>query len=320
MRRLSVAALLLGSFVLGCGLRSDPVFLADTDAGFGLDSSSGSGDSGGSTDGDDSASFPDPEEGRLGSCTNPIELPTTNASASGELRGPGLYSGECGDAFGLEDVYVFTPTAATDVTLVFDAAQTDFRPNVRVYENGCGADEGLARTCTDDWFDGEIADRRHFLAFGNRTYYITIDSPESGGNYAFDLELEPVATEECGIHPETIFQSSGGSFRWENDFGGGQGNADSQCGGIGTENFFRLEMPTAGLVTAEVIGTGGFRPLISFRRDCSALTEQECISDQLQATPGFALLEVFLEAGTYFLSVDTLSLEPGGYSLDVRFN
>ncbi len=305
---------------LGCGLRSDPFFVADTDASA-TGSSSSSGDSGSSGDGssDDSGDFPPPVEGRLGSCTNPIELPTTDSSVMGELRGPGLYTTECGAAEGLEDVYTFTPPGATDVTLTFDLAQTDFSPIVRVTENGCGAEATVLRTCTDDWFDGGAADPRHFLAFGNRTYSIAVDSSGNGGNYAFDISLAPVPLAECELHPETIVQQPGSRFLWANDFPAGQGAADSQCGGVGRDNVFTLEQLTPGPVRISVTGTGAYRPVVSVRTACSALTELECTSDQLLGTPGFGFLELFLEPGTYYLAVDTLLLDAGGYELEIEF-
>ena len=94
MRFLSACACLgLGLCVAsGCGLRSDPLFVADTDAS-GSGSSDGSGtatDASSSSDG--GTEFPPPVEGRVGSCSNPIELPTTDSEVMGELRGPGLYT------------------------------------------------------------------------------------------------------------------------------------------------------------------------------------------------------------------------------------
>lgn len=309
---------------VGCGLRSDPLFVADTDPSqdtqTGTDTEPAT-DSAESSSGDsDSDDFPPPEEGRVGSCTNPIELPTTDSMAMGELRGPGLYSTECAEAGGLEDVYVFRPTTATDVTLTFDPAQTDFDPIVRVSEFACGPDGVVLRQCTDGWIGGGVADPRHFVAIGNRDFYFQIDSNGTGGNYAFDVSLGPVPTAECDVHPETIVQNLGSRFLWANDFTGGQGSADSLCGGVGKENFFPLQMNQPGLVSITATGTDGFRPVLSVRTDCSALTELGCTSDQILGTPGFGFLEVFIDQpGTYYLSVDTLSLEPGGFELDVEF-
>lgn len=302
----------------GCGLRSDPLFIADTDVGSSATDTMDSDDAAdGSESSGDSGDFPAPVEGRAGSCTNPIELPTTDSSAMGELRGPGLYTTECGAADGLEDVYLFMPATATDVTLTFDPGQTDFAPIVRVTEFGCGEDATVLRQCTDQWAGG---DSRHFLATGNRPYYISVDSSGGGGNYAFDVSLEPVPLQECEVHPETITQAIGSQFLWENEFAGGQGAADSQCGGVGKENFFPLEIFQPGLVSVTASAIGAYRPLISIRTNCSALTESECISDQLLGTPGFASLSVFLEPGSYFLSIDSLTLDEGGYALEVAFD
>ena len=79
-------------------------------------------------------------------------------------------------------------------------------------------------------------------------------------------------------------------------------------------------MFSPGLVSITANGRDGYRPMLSVRSGCSALTELECTSDQILATQGFALLEVFIDTpGTYFLDVDTLSLDPGGYDLEVAF-
>ena len=325
MRSLSVRACFgLGLCVaLGCGLRSDPTFIADTDFGSASGSTSdtdtdpGTGDS---SSGDPTNDFPPPVEGRDGSCTNPIQLPTTDSQVMGELRGPGLYSTECAEAEGLEDVYLFQPTSATDVTITFDPSLTDFNPIVRVSEFACGPEGVVLRACTNDWFDGDIGDPRHFIAPGNRDFFIQIDSGEGGGNYGFDISLQPVPLAECEVHPEVIVQQPGSRFLWQNDFPGGQGAADSFCGGVGRENFFQLEIVTPGFVSVTSSASGAYRPMISIRTDCSALTEVECTSDQILGTPGFAFLEVFLEPGTYYLDVDSLSLDEGGFALEVAFD
>lgn len=306
---------------LGCGLRSDPTFIADTD----VDAVTGTvtdtePDTGESSSGDPTNDFPPPVEGRVGSCSNSIELPTTDSQVMGELRGPGLYTTECGLAEGLEDVYLFHPTSATDVTITFDPERTDFIPIVRVSEFACGPEGVVLRTCVDDWFEGGVGDPRHFIAPGNRDFFIQIDSSGNGGRYGFDVSLEPVPLVECEVHPELIVQDVGSRFLWQNDFPGGQGVADSFCGGVGRENFFQLEMTTPGLVSVTSNGSGGFRPMLSIRTGCSALTEIECTSDQILATPGFAYLEVYLEPGTYYLDVDTLSLDEGGFDLEVAFD
>ncbi len=318
MRLISVRIGLGLCIVSGCGLRSDPLFIADTDVGSSATDTEDTEDTAdASEDSGDSGDFPPPVEGRAGSCSNPIVLPTTDSSAMGELRGPGLYTTECGVAEGLEDVYSFTPSVATDFTITFDPNETDFTPIVRVTEFACGDEATVLRQCTDQWAGAES---RHFLATGNRTFYLSVDSSGGGGNYAFDVSLEPVPLLECEIHPETITQNPGSRFLWENEFPGGQGDADSGCGGVGRENFFPLEIFTPGLVTITASAIGAYRPLISVRTNCSALTESECISDQLLGTPGFAFLEVYLEPGSYFLSIDSLTLDPGGYALEVAFD
>jgi len=192
---------------------------------------------------------------------------------------------------------------------------------VQVSEFACGPDAVVLRQCTDAWFEGGVGDPRHFIAPGNRDFYLQIDSEGGGGNYKFDISLAPVPLQECEVHPEIITQAPGSRFLWNNDFTGGQGAVDSFCGGVGKENFFQLEMFSPGMVSITATGHDGYRPMLSVRTDCSALTELECTSDQVLGTPGFALLQVFIDTpGTYFIDVDTLSLDPGGYDLEVAFD
>lgn len=313
--RLGSVVVVLGLVSVGCGLRSDPLFQFETDSG----SNSATDTSGSDTD--SSGELPAVVEGRLGSCTNPIDLPATDSRAMGSLRGPGLYGdGQCGADSGLEDVYRFVSPTATDVTVIFDPAATTLRPTVRVLEADCF--DGLRRACNDRYLAGSIADPRHFLAFGGREYFIHVDSG-SAGDYAFEIVLGAPALQQCDPHSETILQQPGSIFRWENTFTAGQGRVDSQCGGIGREDMFPLQVSQPGVVLVSARGVDGFRPLLSLRRDCSAISENGlgCSSELTNSTPGFAFLELFIqEPGLYFLSVDSISMDAGTYELEVSFN
>ncbi len=319
LRVVPAAAVLLA---FGCGLRSNPIFQGDTDPFVDTET-----DTEALTDTEvdtgEREDFPPAEEGRLGSCSNPIDLPTTDSSASGTLVGPGLYVTElCGPDDGLEDVYRFIPPVAGDVTLTFDPVATEFNPVVRVTENGCFPGEGVPRVCTNDYFNGDIADPRHFLVFGNREYYIHVDSGEGQqGNYAFSLTLGPPPIGQCEPHPEPIFQQPGSVFQWQNDFSAGQGRVDSQCGGIGPENMFPISASYAGNIYIDVFGSAGFRPMVSLRSGCGATTELECASETSLGSPGLVSTSFFIPGpGEYFLDIDTLDLIGGNYDMNVSFD
>lgn len=319
---LGITAGVLGSAAPGCGLRSDPLFSVETDGPSAMMTDGDTDTDTGDTDTDTGLGDEPKAEGDPGTCSNPIELPTTDTTVSGEIAGgEGLYAGVCHDDIGNGDVYRFTPTAATDVTIIFDPDATTFTPIVRVQENGCVPGEGgQLRACTNDWFDGSTPDRRHFLAFGNREYNIHIDS-ENGGTYAFDVVLAPAPLDQCDVHPEVVTQQPGSIFRWENDFSPGQGRVDSQCGGVGKENMFAIDMLAPGSLTVNSTGFDGFQPVVSIRNDCSAITEVDCASEFLLGTPGFASVSAFIPApGRYYVAADSLNLDGGAYALEVIFD
>lgn len=311
----------VGSFSMACGLRTVPIFEGSTDTFDGTDSESATDPH--DTDDEDTGPIEPPVEGRAGSCTNPIELPTTDSSVVGVLRGPGLYGdGLCGPDDGLEDVYHLKLPTASDVTITFDPDETEFPPTLRVLEWSCPVTEGVTRVCTNDVFDGSVSDPRHFIANGTRDYYIYVESQDgNGGDYAFSITLGQPPLEQCHVHPETIFQSSGSVFQWENDFGAGSGRVDSLCQGAGQENMFAVSASYPGNMYVDVVGSNGFRPLASVREGCSALTELDCTSEAILGTPGFASLQFFIPGpGTYYVVADTLGLTGGTYNLSVAFD
>ena len=310
---------------LGCGLRTVPIFEASTDS-FGSTDSETDSDTDESSAGEQEGGECEPmtrTEGDMGTCTNPIVLPTTDSSAQGTLCGRGLYGdGVCGPDDGFEDVYRFTPAFAGDVTITFDPAETDFSPTVRILEYECDPAMGRAKMCTDDFLVGSASLPRHFLANGNRDFYIYIESADgSGGDYAFSITQGQPPIEQCDVHTEIIQQVSGSVFQWSNEFAAGQGRVDSGCQGIGVENMFQVQTTYPGNMYIDVVGSGGFRPLISVRTGCGATTELDCMTDQILGTPGFASFTYFLPGtGTYYVVADSLTLDGGAYELSVAFD
>lgn len=296
-RRLALA---VAGLCVACGLRTDPLDIADTELPAETDSIRDAG-----------------VEGDAGTCSQPIELPQTNASAEGFLSGAGLYTGTCGADSGDEDVYRFVPAANTDVTIVFDPERTDISASVRVVENGCMMGDGPLELCDGSVIDDGVADPRHFFAWADREYFITVDSAAgSEGSYAFDLILGPPPLSQCGVHPERIQQVPGSTFEWFNEFGEGTGRVDGICGGSGKENMFQLDATYPGNMYVTATGSGNFDPIVSVRTGCDTTSEQAC--DQAQGT---AALSFFIPGpGTYYVVVDDLSPDGGAFELSVSFD
>lgn len=290
--------LLLVVSTLGCGLRSDPFAPDDPLV----------------SDDDDGSDPGDPN--RPGTCNNPLPIPFMRATLSGELSGPSFNEGWCGSDGGPEDVYILTPGTDTNVTIALDGTQTDpeLVPTLRVVEDGCAAGEGFTKICTRNLVDEPF----FFFAQAGRAYSIIIDSRDGAeGRYGFHVDYDFPSTEQCNIHPEVIEQLSGSAFIWNNEFSQGQGRVDSRCGGPGRENMFRLRANYAGTAFAVVESSGGFAPLISFREDCSTLTELDCTT---APAGGTAQLSFFIpQAGDYFLVIDQAEIGSGSYQLRVDF-
>lgn len=295
--------LVLGTGV-GCGLRSDPLFLE--------------GDSEAFPAGDSTDAEPILDPDRMGACGAPYEIPAADGTIDGSLpEGHGsLYAGACGRGDGPEDVYTFTSPFDTDVTISFGPG-TLFSPTLRVQQDGCG-DEGFTQVCTPDALSSPGV---HWLARANTTYFVTIDSRdiEDAGDYTLEVSLAPPPIQLCTIHPEQMNQQPGAAFLWANEFSEGFGQAHSFCGGAGRDNMFQLNATYSGNIFAQVSGTGGFAPSLSLRTGCGALTELVCAAEGDTGIPGVAELSWFVDPGTYFLVVDQVVPSAGVYDLRVDF-
>ncbi len=288
-------ALWLSGFATACGLRSDPLF----------EQSLVHGDSGQLDSGDSSDEGPS-------ACEEPIEMPMTNITVTGELEGGNSSEGWCGADDGPETVYRLTAAYTTDVTL--KVAQSEVPLTLRVVEGGCDTG-GVTRVCATDFAETS----RHFLAVAGVTYDIIVDTQAQGGGYAFDVIYGWPTLDQCTIHEEVIVQQPGGSFVWFNEFGEGQGTSDGLCGGPGRENMFYVATSYVGNIYATAEGSGGFEPVLSLRTSCAGLSELTCASG---SADGFANLQWTIDApGTaYYLSVDQVGYAGGSYSLSVAFD
>lgn len=292
----SLAAL----FALGtaaCGLRSDP-FAPDY-----LDQP---------TDGGDDSTDPNGP----GTCDDPLSLPFSPMTLRGEIAGSSNSEGWCGLDGGPEDIYTFVPDYDVDVIITIDAEATEFKPTVRVIEDGCEVGTGVTKVCTH-----QAAERPfHFLAQAGRTYSLIIDSDdEAEGRYEFSIDLGAPSIDQCPVHPESIRQLPGSAFLWNNDFPRGQGQVDTYCGAPGRENMFAVQAEYAGNMYAFVETSGDFAsPVLSVRTGCAALSELTC-------APGnggfYSELAYFIpEPGIYYLVVDQGEIGAGGYQLRVDFD
>jgi hypothetical protein len=284
-----------------CGLRSDPLFIQDTDPVV-LDDDDGSGGS----------DITDPD--REGACAAPFVIPVENTVIRGTLPDHGsLYEGTCGGSNGPEDVYTFIPTYDTDVTIQFSGS-TEFSPTVRVDTGGCG-DAGTGLVCQRD------VDATHFFARTGNTYYVTVDKqdPGEGGDYEFTVGLLQPPLDLCPVHMEQMQQAPGAAFLWGNELSGGLGEVDGYCSAPGRENMFQLNAYYPGNVYVRVEGTGGFSPVANLRTGCGATTELICASDGDTGFAGVAELTWFVDPGTYYVVVDQTTSSGGTYELRVDF-
>lgn len=290
-----VALLVLCTSAAGCGLRTDPSF--DGIGGGHLEDAGG--------------------EGREGSCTNPVPLTVESQVVVGTVHGGGLYTGWCGADEGPERVYSFVPKVSGDVTFRFIPEETDFTPTLRVQNSGCATDEGFTRMCVAM----TPGTPRHMFLTAGVPYSLIVDSPEGTvGNFSLEISPGPPPLSQCSIHSEVIVQDHGATFVWNNDFSQGQGSFDSQCGGPGKDNLFRLLASYPGMMYVTLEGSDGFRPIVSVRTGCGASTELACTNEIDNGTPGLAVLEFFIPgAGEYYLGVDQLVVTGGAYSLQVDF-
>jgi hypothetical protein len=292
LRLLAAVALALAS---GCGLRSDPLF-----EGVLLD--------------EGSESDPDDSGGDPAACDSPIVMPAMNVTVTGELKGDSQQGGWCGSDDGPEIVYELLAPYTTDIA--FYVTQSDAPLTLRVEEGTCGSDAAAKICATDFQTQG-----RHFLALGGTTYYITVDTDSANGTkFSFDVVYGWPPLEQCPIHEMPIVQEPGGSFQWFNDFGRSQGQVDGFCGGPGRENMFAIQTTYAGNMYANVIGNGGFEPVISLRTNCAAVSELVCDSD---GPNGYAEASIFMDPAvspTYFVAVDQVGYEGGSYELLVSFD
>ena len=264
--------------------------------------------SGGGVGGDDDM--------REGSCAMPIELAFEPQTVRGRLLGGGSAEGWCGEDgsdSGREDTYLLTPPYSTDVILTLREG-TDFPALLRVTADACVAEDGtLPETCVIP----DLDDPRHFWAEAGRDYYISIDS-EAGidGRYELDIAFGWPPLESCDLHSMVINQQPGGIFLWENTLASGQGRVDGACGGPGRENMFLLNVQEAGLITVNVSGSLGIRPVVSVRSSCAAASELICASGENPSS-----LEYFFPGpGEYYLVVDQEGVEGGDYVLEVYFS
>jgi hypothetical protein len=260
----------------------------------------------------------------LSSCDEPEELvPLEDTVLRGSLSGSGEVFGWCGADDGIEDVYVLDMQNNRDLTLrVLD--ESEFVPTIRVEEDVCGQEsargEGLTRLCTSE---ATSDDPRHVLLLKGHRYFVTIDSTSgSGGNYAVEITWANTPLSSCDPHPETIVQAPGTQFLWNNSFSRGQGRVDSQCGGPGQEDMFKIRTSYTGYVWISVNGSNGFLPLVSLRRGCGGVTEMACSPGLDEPATAYASIDGYFldEIRDYYVVVDQVGVDGGRYDLAVYFD
>jgi hypothetical protein len=287
------------AWLVGCGLRSDPLFEGNL-----IDESGG----GSETEQDDTGPEPGPS-----ACQMPIDMPPQNVTIDGTLSGADHERGWCGQDAGPEQVYKLVAPFNTDVTFALRSA--DVPLTLRVVEDGCSDGEGRAVVCANDFLEQS----RHFLAIAGHSYSVIVDSDAgASGSFSFDVIFGWPTLDQCTIHDEQILQQPGGSFVWFNDFGRGQGTADGLCGGPGRENIFPILTSYVGGMTAEISGTNGMAPVLSLRTNCAGVSELTCAAGAVNSSTS---LNWYFDApgSEYYLAVDQVGIDGGSYSMTVYF-
>ncbi|PRP96496.1 hypothetical protein ENSA5_35720 [Enhygromyxa salina] len=299
--RVGLASIGFATCLLGCGLRTDPdyspVCVDNTVAGE-------TGETGG-----------EPLAPRIGSCQDPIDLPTgQNIVVRGSLGGCSGTEGWCGGS-GAEDVYRIGSVVG-DVFVDFRPEETNFNPVLRVVRGEDPCLEGVieeSEVCAD--IVNSVPGRGFYDQGGDDTYYIIVDTElGESGDYAFDLRFGDNAFEgDCldAVEDQAIELMAGGNFVWEATLDAKQGRLDSSCSAPGDEDIFTLVLTGGGTVTASVeVLEGDIQPIVSLRDDCATASELSC---------GGLASANFGGSATTYLVVDQIGANKGRYRLTVDF-
>ena len=303
------------ALLLGCGLRSDTDFVPVC-----VDSSGMAG-GGSGTDGTGDTDGTDTNDGtpRLGSCQNPIDIPSGQSIVvRGSLGGCSGTEGWCGGSGG-EDVYRINGVHS-DVFIDFRPQETDFNPVLRVVRGDPCGDGPVEESEVCAPIVNSIPGRGFYDQGGvNDLYYIIVDT-ELGetGKYAFDLRFgEDASQDDClaALDEQAIEIGPGGNFQWEASLEAEQGRLDSECTSPGSEHIFPLVITGAGTLSASVSVIEGdpetFMPIVSIRTSCATPTELSC---------GESAVANFGGTTNRLLVVDQRGVGSGRYLLNVDYN
>ena len=314
---LGLGSLGLVSCLLGCGLRTDPVYepVCVDDNGVVDDGTDGTAETGDTASTDSTEETGVPDVPRLGSCEDPIDLPTGQTIVvRGSLGGCSDVEGWCGGT-GPEDVYRIGSLPG-DVFVEFLPQETNFNPVLRVVR---AEDPCLEATILESEICAPIVNsvpgRGFFDQGGADTYFIIVDTElGESGDYAFEVRFGDEAFEsDCldVVEEAPIELMAGGNFVWEADLEGEQGRLDSGCSGPGDEDIFSLILTGGGNLQATVeVLSGDIEPIVSIRNDCSTTTEVTC-GPTVSANVG--------GSDTGYLVVDQLGAAKGRYRLTVNY-
>jgi hypothetical protein len=222
----------------------------------------------------------------------------------------------CGGKGGPDHVYRFTTTQVLDLRV--QATASGFAP-VLSLRTAC---EGAELACSPS-----LASAGGTLAAGSLPpgdYWLWLDSSPAAAGISLQYELTasltpPVAGDTCasphmvalsppgGPSPSTF--GHGGSTTWLFN------NQAGSCGGSGAPDaVYRVELSAPATLTAQVTGSGTYRPVLYLRQACDA-SEQACV---VAPTPGgTATLTAPLAAGSWFVWVDGLAASAGDYTLQL---
>lgn len=294
----------IGSGLTGCGLRTDPEYVAVC-----VDGNTAADDTGGTDTGGM------PVEPRMGSCEMPIDLPTgQDIIVRGSIGGCSGSEGWCGGG-GAEDVYRIGSVVG-DVFITFRPQETNFNPVLRVIRSDDPCLEATveqSEVCAD--IVNSVPGRGFWDEGGAATYFIIVDTElGESGDYAFEVKFGPTSfgTDcEDAVDEQTIELMTGGSFVWEASLEAKQGRVDSGCSAPGDEDIFNLLLTGGGTVTATVeVLEGEIEPIVSIRSGCQTTSEYDC---------GATASASFPSSANAYLVVDQLGAAKGRYRLTVNY-
>ena len=159
-------------------------------------------------------------------------------------------------------------------------------------------------------------------ALGAGSYWVVVDGPTAAD--AGDYELTMYATTPTGLEGDRCgrpLMLSGSAPDVTVDLCFFSSDESASCGGVGADAVYYFVAPTAGTYVFDTCNAATtLDTILSVRSACDDIaTELACADDDTACAgnPGASRLAVTLDAGAYFLGVDSKYSGCGSVQLDV---